>query len=153
VGVYSLSVKYYEKQYKKTEGLKDLLTLCLKLDEYEDCEVSAKYLKIFTEGESFSDICSIEDGEKSYGVKAYDYYYGKYAVSEYLSNGVSSAIEVAKVSQKNGYTRHNPYYVLLNDAKLNMSDTDRAEVVSAAEEYVFSFPEQERDRIRLEIGL
>ena len=153
LGAYSLSVKYYEKQYDKTGNPEDLSVLCLKLDEYDDSETAAFYLKIFTESEDFIVICEKEDLKTERKIGAYDYYYGKYAVAEYFDKGVNAAIAVAQVSQNAGYTRYNPYYVLLNDEKLGISEEERAAVTVAAEEYVSTFPEDEQAKIRQDLGL
>ena len=153
VGAYSLSVKYYEKQYEKTGSSGDLSALCLKVDEYDDFKTAALYLKIFTESEDFILLCEREDSRTELKVGAYDYYYGKYAVAEYYDKGVNAAIAVAQVSQNAGYTRYNPYYVLLNDEKLGVSEEERAAVIAAAEEYVSTFPEGEQARVREDLGL
>ncbi len=153
VGAYSLSVKYYERQYEKTGDEGDLLTLCLKTDEYKDSKRASFYLEILTGKENFNALCESEDAKVSLAVSAYDYYYGKYAVAEYYRVGINAAISVAVRSQDNGYTRYNPYYVLLNDGKIGLTESDREVLIAAAEEYVSSFPIEEQDGIRQEMGL
>ncbi len=154
-GAYALSVKYYERQYEKTDDDSDLAELCLKLNEYEDSVKAATYCEILTGKEGYSEFCQKIDAEKKYSYKTYDYYYGKYAVAEYLKNGMASAILVAEASQYNGYTEYNPYYVLLNDGKLNLSDGDKDLLISAAEDFVSSLDktDEEKAAIKKSMGI
>lgn len=111
LGNYGISIKYYEKQYEKTDNIDDLATLCSKTDEKNDSERAVKYLALLTEKEDFSEFCAQNDGGKTY-----EFYYGKYAVAAFYKADVEAAIKVAKLAVKNGYTAHNAFYTLIVSA-------------------------------------
>ena len=125
VGSYSLSAKYYERQYDKSGDTEDLATLCVNLDEKADSARTAKYLKILTEDEKFSERCAFEDKQGGFKYTAYEYYYGKYAVAEFYANKIDAAITVAKKAVSAGYTEHNAFYVLLGEETLTKSDGEK----------------------------
>ena len=131
-GNYSLSVKYYEKNYGKTNKIADLALLCDALDEEKDAVRAAEHLKTLTENAGFADYCASEDANGGYAVSAYEYYYGKYAVAVYYSGGINAAIEVAVAAVANGYTENNAFHVLLLGVKL-LSPSDRAAIAAAIE--------------------
>ena len=130
LGNYSISAKYYEKQYNKSEDYGDLAKLCVYLDAKSDSVCASKYLKLLTENEKFAELCETEDTKGGFKYTAYEYYYGKYTVAEFYVNKIDAAIVVAKKSVSAGYTEHNAFYVLLLDAD-NLTASD-ASVVSAA---------------------
>ena len=118
VGNYSLSAKYYEKQYEKSADYGDLATLCVYLDAKNDGVRTAEYLKLFTENGGFSARCEAEDLNGGFKYTAYEYYYGKYAVAEFYARNIDAAVAVAKkaVGAAAGYTENNAFYVLLIEA-------------------------------------
>ena len=123
-GNYSVSVKYYEKQYEKSGDFADLANLCAKLEVKSDSKRAAKYLAIFTDNENFSAFCEQEDKAGGYGYKftSYEYYYGIFTVANFYENGLSAAIDTAKKAVKEGYTEHNAFYVLLSEISLTKED-------------------------------
>ena len=125
LGSYSVAAKYYERQYNKSGTVDDLSELCVYLDAKRDGVRTAKYLKLFTESDKFSERCAQEDERGGFKYTAYEYYYGKYTVAEFYANKIEGAIVVAKqaVSTGTGYSEHNAFYVLLIDAEdLSASD-------------------------------
>ena len=133
VGSYSLSAKYYEKQYDKSEDTADLAVLCVYLDAKNDSNRAAKYLKLFTENENFNARCEKEDREGGFKYTAYEYYYGKYTVAEFYANKIDAAITVAKKAVSTGYTENNAFYILLIDAE-DLTIEDRGAIASAITE-------------------
>ena len=121
-GNYSVSVKYYEKQYEKSGDIADLANLCAKLEVKSDSKRAAKYLAIFTDDENFSAFCEQEDKAGGYKFTSYEYYYGSYVVASYYESGIASAISVAKKAVQAGYTEHNAFYVLLSETPLTKDD-------------------------------
>ena len=121
-GNYSVSGKYYEKQYEKSEDISDLANLCAKLDVKNDSKRAAKYLAIFTDDENFSAFCEQEDKAGGYKFTSYEYYYGIFTVANFYENGLSAAIDTAKKAVKEGYTEHNAFYVLLSETPLTKED-------------------------------
>lgn len=116
-GNYSVSVKYYEKQYNKTGDISDLAVLCVKLDENKDSARAADYLSALTLSDGFADFCVAEDENARYGESAHEYYFGKRAIAEYYANGISAAIAVADAAVISGYTEFNAFYKLLVGVK------------------------------------
>ena len=130
VGSYDLSVKYYEKQYEKTEDISDLSALCVKIDAEKDASRAVKYLKLFTENADFLELCEKNDADGVYGFTAYEIYFGKYAIAAYYNSGIPAAVDVAKAATQSGYTEHNAFYVILSGVKtLTASD---GQAISAA---------------------
>ena len=124
MGSYSFSIKYYEKQYEKTNDLFDLAVLCNKVNEQSDSSRAVTYLKALTEHENFSALCETEDKKFSYTFTAYEFYFGKYAVASYYESGIGSALAVAEKSVKTGYTEHSAFYSLLGIESLTKDDGD-----------------------------
>ena len=122
LGSYDISVKYYEKQYEKTQDFSDLVVLCNKVNEQKDSALSVTYLKALTEDENFSGFCETEDGGGGYTFTTYEYYFGKYAVAVYYDGGIDSAIAVAENSVSAGYTEHSAFYSLLGIESLTETD-------------------------------
>lgn len=121
-GNYSVSVKYYEKQYEKSGDISDLANLCAKLEVKSDAKRAVKYLAIFTDSEGFSEFCKQEDKAHGYKMTSYEYYYGLFAVSGYYENGLEFAIFAAKKAVGSGYTEHNAFYLLLSEIDLDSEE-------------------------------
>ena len=143
MGNYSLAAKYYEKQYDKSEDLEDLATLCVYLDAKTDGVKTAKYLKLLTENEKFSEHFPVDGHKGGFNYTDYEYYYGKYAVAEYYANKISAAITVAKSAVSKEYTENNAFYVLLIDAE-DLTESDRGAIVSAINEIYSGLTESEK---------
>lgn len=121
-GNYSVSVKYYEKQYEKTGDISDLAALCAKLDVKSDSKKAVKYLAVFTDSENFTEFCEKEDKAGGYKFTSYEYYYGIFTVANYYENGLNAATDTAKKAVKSGYTDRNAFFVLLSEVKLNKDE-------------------------------
>lgn len=121
-GNYSVSVKYYEKQYEKSGDISDLANLCAKLEVKSDATRAAAYLAIFTDSEGFSEFCEKEDKAGGYKFTSYEYYYGMFTVASYYESGIASAISVAKKAVSQGYTEHNAFFILLSETPLTKDD-------------------------------
>ena len=143
IGSYSLSVKYYEKQYKKSGGTADLAVLCVVLNEKSDSARAVKYLGALTESEDFAVYCAGEDEHGGFKMTAYEFYYGKYTVAEFYENGIDAAITAAKKAVAAGYTENNAFYVLLVDADTLGAQGGQA-VSSAVTEIKSGLTEQEQ---------
>ena len=123
MGNYDLSIKYYEKQYEKSENISDLTVLCDKLNEKEDSARSVKYLELLTQDEGFAAFCTEQDVSGGYDFTAYEFYYGKYASAICFNSGINDAVSVAKKSvQSGGYTKYNAFYILLGVETLTAAD-------------------------------
>lgn len=121
-GNYSVSVKYYEKQYEKSGDIVDLANLCAKLDVKSDSKKAVKYLAVFTDSENFTEFCEKEDKAGGYKFTSYEYYYGIFTVANYYENGLNAATDTAKKAVKSGYTERNAFFVLLSEVKLNKDE-------------------------------
>ena len=124
MGMQNVAVKYYEKQYGKSESVEDLAVLILKLDEESDSVKSEKYLKIMIEKDEYSSYCQAQDSINNGGKVSQDEYYkGKYALSLVRNEKFDVAVSVAKdYVLENGYTDYNPFSVII--AELGMALTD-----------------------------
>ena len=126
VGNYEFSLKYYEKQYQKTETLEDLAELCGALDAKNDSGRTEKYLAIFTAKEDFSKYCEKEDEKGGFKMTAYEYYYGRYTVAAFYKNGIKAAVDIAKSAFGNKYTENNSFYILLIEVETLGSSEGKA---------------------------
>lgn len=133
IGNYSLAAKYYEKQYDKSEDIEDLAVLCIYLDVKADSVRAAKYLKILTENEKFSESFPVDGKNGGFGFTDYEYYFGKYALAEFYANKIDAAIAVCTKAVSAGYTDHNAFNVLLSDAE-NLTKTDGEKIAAAITE-------------------
>ena len=125
LGSYDISVKYYEKQYEKTQDIYDLALLCNKVNEQNDSARAARSLKLLTEDKNFAVLCNAEDNSDGYTFTAFEYYFGKYAVAEYFESGINSAILIAEKSVTASYTEHSAFYSLLGIESLTKSDGEK----------------------------
>ncbi len=135
IGSYNLSLKYYEKQYEKTEDITDLSVICVKVNSEKDAVRAVKYLKILTENPKFSDLCAAEDANIAidYGFTAYELYYGKYAIAAYYQGGITAAVNVANTATQHEYTEHNAFYVILSVVK-TLTASDGQAIAAAVSE-------------------
>lgn len=126
LGNYGLSVYYYESQYKKTEELNDLYTLCVKLDENSDAKKAEEYLSTLVHGDGYVDFCKEQDAPSSAKVSTRQYVEGKYVVCVYNNGGLSAATARATelVRQGAGYSDYNVFSVLLAEVGRNLSVED-----------------------------
>ena len=123
LGNYDYAIKYYEKQYEKSESISDLAILCDKLNEKEDSARSVKYLALLTQDEGFASFCAEQDVNGGYDFTAYEFYCGKYASAVCFNSGINDAVSVAKKSvQSGGYTKYNAFYALLGVETLTAAD-------------------------------
>ena len=122
IGNYDISMKYYEKQYDRTQDVSDLAIICNNVNEKEDRARAVKYLSLLTGNDGFSDFCDREDNLVGYKFTAYEFYYGKYACASFFNGGINNAVSVAKKSVQKGYTENNAFYSLLGVETLTAED-------------------------------
>ena len=129
-GNYGIAVKYYEKQYQKTESENDLAALCVKVDEVNDAKRAEKYLAAFTASDGFETYCLNEGENLGYAISAREFYFGKYAVAAYYADGIDAAITVAKKAVFSAYTENNAFYIMLIEIK-TLSHEDGVKISAA----------------------
>lgn len=150
-GNYSVSVKYYEKQYKNSGDIADLAELCAKLDVKNDSKRAVEYLAVFTDSENFNSFCENEDKGGGYKFTSYEYYYGIFAVANFYENGLTAAIDTAKKAVGREYTEHNAFYVLLSEVSLTKADGEKlAAEISAIKD---TLSDAEKDFAERDIGI
>lgn len=130
VGNYNFSVKYYEKQYKKTGSIDDLADLCLVLNIKNDGSRAVEYLTALTGKEDFSKYCEKKDAERGFKMTTYEYFYGRLTVATYSTKGIDSAVNVAKAAFGSNYTENNSFYVLLTEVE-TLSKSEGEKIASA----------------------
>ena len=146
VGSYDLSMKYYEKQYEKTDDISDLSVICVKVNTEKDATRAVKYLALLTEHSEFSDLCAAEDANPASGgdgFTAYEFYFGKYAVAAYYKDGITAAVNVAKVATQHEYTKYNAFYVILSGVE-TLSVADGQAIAAAVSEIKSGLTEQKQ---------
>ena len=115
LGGYSASVYFYEKQYNKTEDIKDLSVLVLKLDGQKDPVLLEQYLELMIEREDFSTFCSEQDATSNSKITTKEYYYGDYAVILIKNGKFNEAVNLSSsFVSASGYTEYNPYSVIIS---------------------------------------
>lgn len=133
LGAYNASIRYYEKQYGKSESIDDLAVLILKLDQTKDSEKTEKYVKIIIEHSDYAQYCNQNDqNDNNNVVSTNELYYGKYALALIRNGKFSNAISIAnKFVSENGYTKYNPFSTIilelgneLESTKLNKIKTE-----------------------------
>ena len=114
-GAYSMSVKYYEKQYSKTNSTDDLYALCVKVDDFNDSARAEKYLTLFIDGDSaaFRSYCAGKDGSSA-GITTREFCFGKLTCATYTEKGCADAVDCAKVLVGTDYTKYNPFNTLIH---------------------------------------
>lgn len=133
-GNYSLTVKYLEKNYKKSNLYEDLATLCGKLDEHSDAERTALYVDKFINDEGFDAYCFANGSEGGYAMTVEELYFGKLVVALYLSDNVDSAAEKARdYANKYGYTDSNPFYILIIDGNEKFDEAEKKTIKTEIE--------------------
>ena len=144
VGSYDLSVKYYEKQYEKTEDISDLSVICVKVNAEKDAARAVKYLALITSDTKFLEFCAAEENTAiDYGFTAYEFYYGKYAVATYYQDGITAAVNVANIATQHEYTEHNAFYVILSGVK-TLTAADGQAISAAVSEIKSGLTEQKQ---------
>ncbi len=106
---YSISMYYYESQYKKTQDYDDLDDLCVLVNDVEDTERAYTYLAILCTSAEFKN----NDSEENTGMSYHEFFYAKYANSALILYGEDRAKEIAEDYVKRfGETKYNPYVIL-----------------------------------------
>jgi hypothetical protein len=75
VGSYSASVFFYEKEYKKTDDIEDLVVIIGKACANDDNERAEKYVKELLERDDFSSYCAECDKDLKQGDMTTEEYY------------------------------------------------------------------------------
>lgn len=130
MGYDQTAIKYYEKQYEKTQDVQDLITLCVRLDVYSDTSRAEKYLSILVAKPNFYSTCLDNDVnvQTSNQISSEEYFEGKWVVATYLKNGVEKAIENAIYSVRKGnyrYTEYNAFFMLYSDNSINWTESEQ----------------------------
>lgn len=124
-GSYSLSVRYAEKQYKKTSDFDDLKILCDTLDEKKSASKTVEYLEKFLTDANFEDF-SKSSSTSTTKMGTAEYYSGKLVIAIYVDSGIANAISKAEQIVKNrSYTEYNPFYQLILDCGESFSAEDK----------------------------
>ncbi|MCQ2387076.1 MAG: hypothetical protein MJ066_01340 [Clostridia bacterium] len=131
LGNYDISVKYYEKQYKKTQKIEDLAFLCEKLDEKnvnkKGESKAVYYLDKLLSCENYVSFCQEKD-KNSRGITAKEFFDGKYVVSIYYESGIENALEKATLIIGEDYTEYNPFYILISEIGDNISKEESEKI-------------------------
>ncbi len=136
-GNYSLTVKYLEKNYKKSNSYEDLATLCGKLDEHSDAERTALYVDKFINDDGFGEYCSANGLEGGYSMTVEELYFGKLVVALYLNGGVDFAVAKARdYVNKYGYTDSNSFYILIIDGNEKFDESAKNIIKTEIESFI-----------------
>ena len=130
MGMYSTSIRYYEKAYSKSQSLEDLYTLCLKIDGVKDSQKTQQWTKSLVFDAGFSAFSKTKDVDAN-GITTEEYMEGKYVRSVYKNQGLDNAIVAVGQCIENAslrYPEYNPVYMLLTDASINWN-SKKAELV------------------------
>lgn len=115
VGSYSASVFFYEKQYEKTDDVKDLAILIDKLDADVQPALKEFYLEKMLLRSDFEEFCSEQD-KKDHAISSKEYYNGSYALILAKNKRLEKALEIcSEYVKKSTYTENNPYRLILSD--------------------------------------
>lgn len=153
-GFYGASIKYYEKQYKKTNEYSDLYILCTKVDEKNDSERAILYLDEMIESDEFIYFSTYIDENTQNSFLTKDFICGKYACALYYNNGVTGAINYSKNYIFTEYYENNPLSVFIAECGENINGVDKI-VVSKYLEGLKSnenYSQQDLDRVNLDIN-
>ncbi len=116
MGNYGVSVFYYEKAYAKSNSVKDLYELVLKLDEETDSEKTSKYANELLNRDDFNEV------ERTSSPTTKEYVSAKYAMSTFLKGDVNSATDFCEnYVLAYGYSEYNPFTVSVGSVVKNLS--------------------------------
>ena len=97
IGLTDVAISYYEKQYKNTGDLYDLVNLVFKLDPEKnttDCELySLAFFKHSGHSEYLMTTGATKFGSEA---KACEYFYGKLCFAEYYNGNITKAVKVGE---------------------------------------------------------
>lgn len=129
-GNYSLSVTFYEKQYKKTQDLSDLYVLSVKLDQGKDAQKTERYLSVFLTTDGVNDYCKKYDDTNSV-FTTYEYLNGKYVCALYSVKGIDQALDYLEESVCNEYNDYNGYSILLGEYSSTLSNQELNKILQS----------------------
>ncbi len=133
MGMYSASIRYFERSYARSESMEDLYFLCLKLDGEKDSVKIERYAKLLIEDKDFIDFSKTKDTDQN-GITTEEYVEGKYARAVYKNKGIDSAISAVITCLNNGYNpqtsqtltpcypEYNPFLMLLTDETIDWNE-------------------------------
>ncbi len=129
-GNYSLSVTFYEKQYKKTQDLSDLYVLSVKLDQGKDAQKTERYLSVFLTTDGVNDYCKKYDDTNN-AFTTYEYLNGKYVCALYSVKGIDQALDYLEESVCNEYNDYNGYSILLGEYSSTLSNQELNKILQS----------------------
>ncbi len=109
------AVKYYEKQYDKTEDIEDLYTLCFASFNNGDYERAKFYFATLNSSQpQFNVLCEIKDLERESVIKTKEICIGALIRSFYEVDGYAVAVtKSCNYVVSNAYTEYSPFLFLL----------------------------------------
>jgi hypothetical protein len=129
LGWYSSSMRFYERQYNRSNDVEDLYAICLKVDHETDSVRAEKYLSILVKTDGFRAFCVSKDS-KNTAFTTEEYLEAKYVNAVYRNKGIDKALEEAKKCVTyvgtNGYTAYNPYYMLVTDSAFDWDNQSQS---------------------------
>lgn len=123
VGMYSLSINFYESNFDKSNKLSDLVLLINEIDKEKDSELAEQYLKLLVEYEGFDRFCELEDEYNPSQISARDFYLGEYVYALVKNAKFDLALDIAfGYVAENGYTENNPCRIIVFNAERLLDD-------------------------------
>ena len=118
MGMYSASIRYYEKNFEKTNTFGDLDKLVIEIDLDKDSDIAEKYLKLLVESEQFDKFCELKDQLSPSQISAKEYYLGEYVYALCKNDKFEDAVEIASnYVTESGYTKDNPIRIMVFNAQ------------------------------------
>ncbi len=153
-GSYTVGIKYYEREYEKSEDLEDLYNLCVKLNVKEDASKTSTYTKKLMDNENFDTFCQKKDGEVSSVITTREYIEGKYLCAVYKLKVMSEVITEGKnVIEASGYTKHSCFSTLISTYGSSFTKTDIELLTTALSPYISSTTLSVEEKLNVVVDL
>lgn len=140
VSNYEISVKYFEKQYIKTESEEDLLTLTFKLDEEKDADKTNEYIELFFKKDNYKELCEKKDRADYRLTDKYvttkQYLEKKNVVALYNKGEFNVALEKAYVYCEGVYNEFNPLTMFISSKYSTFSIDQKNKIKEQLEQFI-----------------
>lgn len=152
-GCYGKSIKYYEKQYEKTNDKGDLAELCLKLYDNDDYDRAKDYLAELITDANFDEYCANAEKIAS-DMTVGEFYRGIYVISVFYSEGAATSAEKSvEIINERGFSEYDVFYLLIVECKSVFSESDKTAVKTAVESAAEKLADDSKEKLYAERDL
>ncbi len=129
IGAKKTAVRFYERQYEKTDKIDDLYVLCFSAFNAQDYKTAEEYFTALNDKEGFESFCQDRDEERNSNILSLDVCNGALVRATFETEGLQTALELSvSLVAKWGYAEYSPFLFLLESYGKKLNATQLAQI-------------------------